>query len=277
MKISKNTNNYNRGYEVLRSQMLEEGTNPELKEGVYIGEDLPMDHPYVVQKKLNSGPNLWPEAIGNVEEMKKTTMEYYHTLLSLANDMFKLLALTLGLPEDYFSAYTSGAVATLRLLHYPPQEADSTDKLTRGIGAHTDFGAITLLMQDEVDGLQVWDAEVKEWFNVAPTQGAYVVNLGNLMKRWSNERYQSNLHRVINTSGLERYSIPFFFSGNPDYVIDCLPNCCAEGETPKHPPTTVAAAVSASYAESYGRAERFKAATKGPSAMPSLPQTVSVS
>ena len=85
-----------------------------------------------------------------------------------------------------------------------------------------------------------------------------MVNLGNLMMRWSNDRYKSNIHRVINRSGKERYSIPVFFSGNPDYTIDCLPNCKKEGEKAKYTPVTVEQAVSSSYKESYGRAEKFK-------------------
>jgi len=91
--------------------------------------------------------------------------------------------------------------------------------------AHTDFGGVTLLLQDEVGGLQVFDAPTMAWIDVKPTPGASVVNLGSVMMRWSNDTYVSNLHRVINKSGRERYSIPVFYSGNRDFVIDCLPGC----------------------------------------------------
>ena len=87
--------------------------------------------------------------------------------------------------------------------------------------------------------------------------GAYVVNLGNLFMRWSNDKYVSNLHRVINKSGKERYSIPAFINGNPDFVCHCLPNCRAEGTEPKYPPITVAEALLGSYRTSYGRAKEF--------------------
>jgi isopenicillin N synthase-like dioxygenase len=130
--------------------------------------------------------------------------------------------------------------------------------LTRGIGAHTDFGTITLLLQGDVAGLQVYDHETKEWLDVTPTPGAFVINLGNLMMRWSNDKYISNLHRVINVSGQERYSIPVFFSGNPDFVVECLPNCRKEGEEAKYKPITVEQAVLGGYADSYGRAEKYK-------------------
>jgi isopenicillin N synthase-like dioxygenase len=177
-------NTWNRGYEVIRSQMLEIGTEPELKEGFYIGEDLLKTHPYFIEKKLNSGPNIWPENMSNAATFKETTMKYYQAVHELAKDVLVVLALSLDLPETYFDSFATDAVATMRLLHYPPQPADSNSKLARGIGAHTDFGAVTLLLQDEVDGLQVWEKKTESWLDVAPTKGAYVVNLGNMFMRW---------------------------------------------------------------------------------------------
>lgn len=168
-KVSKNNNTWNRGYEMLRSQILEEGTQPELKEGFYIGDEIPKSHPYFVNKKLNSGPNQWPEALGDdLEDFKFQTMDYYRSTLSLASDLMRVLALSLDLKEDYFSTFLDGAVATMRLLHYPSQPKDADEKLTRGIGAHTDFGAITMLLQDDVDGLQVWDQKNNTWIDVSP-------------------------------------------------------------------------------------------------------------
>jgi len=147
--------------------MLEVGTEPELKEGFYIGEDLPVTHLYFLQKKLNSGPNIWPESLEGIDDFKKTTSEYYNEVCKLAKDVLAVLALSLDLAENYFDGFTSGAVATMRLLHYPPQPADSDEKLSRGIGAHTGFGAVTLLMQEEVDGLQVWDNGTKTWLDAS--------------------------------------------------------------------------------------------------------------
>jgi isopenicillin N synthase-like dioxygenase len=167
-KVSKNNNTWNRGYEMLRSQMLEEGTQPELKEGFYIGAELPTTHPYFIHKKLNSGPNQWPQGLGeDLELFKTSTIGYYHSTLSLAGDLLKVLALSLDLEEDFFAGFMDGAVATMRLLHYPSQPKDADEKLSRGIGAHTDFGAITILLQDEVDGLQVWDQRSEVWIDVS--------------------------------------------------------------------------------------------------------------
>jgi isopenicillin N synthase-like dioxygenase len=254
---------------------LEVGTSPDLKEGLYIGEEIPEDHPYFKEKKLNSGPNQWPPTISAKEEFQETTMEYYHAVFELAKDVLGVLAQTLGVESTFFDPLTDGAVATMRYLHYPAQPQDTDEKLNRGIGAHTDFGCITLLLQDEIDGLQVLDAPTGQWLDVSickyecptrahripqvkPVPGAYVVNLGNLFMRMANDKYKSNTHRVINKSGQERYSIPFFFSGNPDYLCECLPNCREEGEAAKYDPITVQDMVTASYRESYGRAESYK-------------------
>ncbi|KAM5355154.1 hypothetical protein ACJ41O_001800 [Fusarium nematophilum] len=262
-KVGKELNTWNRGYEMIGSQILEPGTSPELKEGFYIGQELPKTHPYFINKKLNSGPNTWPESMPGVDNFRTATMAYYDQTVNLASSLLRALALSLDLEEEFFTQFMDGAVATMRLLHYPPQSPDCDEKLTRGIGAHTDFGAITLLLQDDVDGLQVWDKPSGTWIDVPPTKGAYVVNLGNLMSRWTNEKYKSNIHRVINKSGKERYSIPVFISGNPDYVVKCIPTCKSAGDEEKFPPITVEEAVSSSYAESYGRAQKFKQLQSG--------------
>lgn len=93
-------------------------------------------------------------------------MEYYHAVYELAKDVLAVLALTLDVEESFFDPLTEGGVATMRMLHYPSQPKDEDEKLNRGIGAHTDFGCITLLLQDEVDGLQVLDAPSGQWLDV---------------------------------------------------------------------------------------------------------------
>jgi isopenicillin N synthase-like dioxygenase len=201
---------WNRGYENLGSQILEAGANPDQKEGYYVGEEITKDHPYFVGKKLNSGPNQWPEGFPRADLFRKSSMEYYNHMHALARDVLSVVAQTLYLDSNYFGDFTEGAVATLRYLHYPPQPKDSDEKLSRGIGAHTDFGSVTLLMQDEVDGLQVWEKTTEEWLDVscavslesdlvanvlqvAPIKGAYVVNLGNMFMRWSVQHEEMNL------------------------------------------------------------------------------------
>lgn len=138
-----------------------------------------------------------------------------------------------GLPSfnpQILESFCHEPVATVRLLHYPPHPASDDPRLV-GAGAHTDFGAITLLLQEKGSGLQVKAPESGEWIDVPPQKGAYVVNVSDMLERWTSRKYKSNVHRVINTSGKDRYSVPFFFDGNLDFVVKPLDRPSEEGIT----------------------------------------------
>ncbi|KAI4265316.1 MAG: hypothetical protein L6R38_009514 [Xanthoria sp. 2 TBL-2021] len=141
-------------------------------------------------------------------------------------------------------------------------KAPNADALQRGIGAHRDFGIITLLLQGDVPGLEVWDEETKSYYDAPPVEGAYVVNLGNLFEQWTNDKYLSNVHRVINKSSQERYSIPSNYNGNPDFIIKCIETCRARPEDEKYAPISVEDYVRQKYEDVYGRVGIYKVAEK---------------
>jgi isopenicillin N synthase-like dioxygenase len=179
-------------------------------------------------------PNRWP-----AEDLCpgfRAAMEDYHSALqALSNRLLRVLALALDMPVDFFADKFDRPVATLRPLHYPPRVGDpNAGEL--GAGAHTDFGCFTLLLTDREPGLQIqWDGR---WVDVPPREGCYIVNIGDLLQVWTNGRFKSTLHRVVSTTGRERYSTAFFVDANFDALVECLPTCCSADDPPKFKPLT---------------------------------------
>lgn len=248
LALDKALSSCNRGYEPLRGQTLEAGSPPDLKEGFYIGNEVAADDPRVLAGKFNQGPNQWPAELADFRPVME---RYFQATNAVCERLMAVLALSLELPGDHFAPLLKDAAATLRLLHYPPQPPQPAPG-EKGCGAHTDFGALTLLLQDDAGGLQVQAIDSGEWIDAPPIEGTYVVNLGDLISRWTNDRYRSNRHRVINRSGRERYSVPFFYTGNLDLTVECLPVCLAPGETPRYPNVTVEQHLREMYRRTYG-------------------------
>ncbi|MEM9629064.1 MAG: 2-oxoglutarate and iron-dependent oxygenase domain-containing protein [Pseudomonadota bacterium] len=245
-RLDKAASPCNRGYEALGGQTLQPGAMPDRKEGFYISEEVTEGDPRL--GRFNQGPNQWPT---DLPAFRPVMMAYFGALSVVGATLMRGMALSLDLEEDAFEPFTRQPLATLRLLHYPPSRPEMPDEM--GAGAHTDFGGLTLLMQDEVGGLQVKGPD--GWIDAPPMPGAYIVNLGDMIARWTNDRYRSTVHRVINRSGRERYSVPFFYTGNPDYQVSCIPTCLEPGETPKYPTVTVEDHLKAMYARTYVKNE----------------------
>lgn len=177
------------------------------------------------------GPNVWPSRAG----FKQSVAAYYGEILSLARRMIRLFAAVLDLPTDYFDDMIKHPGAMVRLIHYPPQPVSNPDAL--GIGAHTDIECFTILCQGSQPALQILNVN-GEWIEAPPIPGTFVVNIGDMLARWSNDVLISTVHRVLNVTGEERYSIPFFFGPSYDTTIEPLGTCIKDGEESKYDPIT---------------------------------------
>jgi isopenicillin N synthase-like dioxygenase len=176
------------------------------------------------------GPNQMPET--EPQGFKETAEAYHAAMMELGRKLVSGIALSLGLPANYFEALQTKPITIQRLLHYPPQQGAITSKEI-GIGAHTDYGFLTILFQDDVGGLQVRN-KAGEWISAPPIPGTFVVNIGDLVQTFTNDRYQSTMHRVVNTSGKERYSIPFFMDLDFDAEVKVLDCCQSENNPAKY-------------------------------------------
>ena len=142
------------------------------------------------------------------------------------------LAEALELPRDWFSPYFKRPTLFLRLLHYPRQPDEEG---LFGSAPHTDYGFITMLAQDEVGGLEVRNRH-NQWIAAPPIEGTFVLNVADILQRWSNGRFASTPHRVRNLKPVDRYSMPFFFDPSMDAVVDCPPQLLERGDAPTYPP-----------------------------------------
>ncbi|KAF7327169.1 Fe2OG dioxygenase domain-containing protein [Mycena kentingensis (nom. inval.)] len=183
---------------------------------------------------IMSAPNVWPK---DLPQFRLAALNYYHHALALGRKLFPLFALALDLPEDFFIDKTKHSAALMRLLHYPPQTGEIDDRVI-GIGAHTDWEVFTILYQQPgIQALQVLNSS-KEWINAPPIDGTLVINLGDELARWTNDFFTSTVHRAINRSGVERYSIPLFFGTDYDVVLEPIPSCVSPSRPAKYEPIT---------------------------------------
>jgi isopenicillin N synthase-like dioxygenase len=213
-----------RGYEPLALQTLQAGAQPDRKEAFSFGSEALSGAPSQFE-----GPNQWPpNAAGFDGAAFRIQMEAYQAaMITLGREICGLIAASLGLREDYFAEALAKPSTDVRVLHYPPRAPGRDNDETTGLfgaGAHTDWGLITLLLQDGCGGLEI--ETPAGWLKADPVAGALIVNLGDLAVRLTAGRYASNVHRVLNTApGRDRYSVATFFNPHGDYVFDCVPTC----------------------------------------------------
>ncbi|MWB76851.1 isopenicillin N synthase family oxygenase [Pseudooceanicola sp. 216_PA32_1] len=205
-------NPHNRGWAAEGSEALDEKSGVmDRKEAFNVGYDLTAEDPRVQAAEMFRGVNVWPDVPG----FRETMLSYYDAVLNLGRALHKAFEADLGLKPGFFAPHFTEPMATLRILSYPA----STGGI--GAGAHTDYGSVTLLMTDGVAGLQV-KPRGGDWTDVPHVPGAYVVNIGDCLMRWSNDIYVSTPHRVL-PPARPRRSIAFFMDPNPDSVVSALP------------------------------------------------------
>ncbi len=206
-------------------------SKPNQSESIFFMHEVAPDDPDALAGKPLQGPNQWPPEAA-LPGFRATVERYVEEMTALAKKLVGAISISLGLPFDSMDRYFDKPTTFLRLLHYPTQREEAG---LFGSAPHTDYGYITLLAQDDVGGLEVKNKS-GDWIAAPPIPDTFVMNVGDILARWSNDRFVSTAHRVINRSGRERYSQPFFFDPSMDETIEALPTCVLAGAQPKYPP-----------------------------------------
>jgi isopenicillin N synthase-like dioxygenase len=214
------------GYGGVGSQALEQGRPADLKE---IFQARP---PWT-----DAGVNVWPESL---PAFREAVVAFHAAAMASGDQLMRAIAVALGLPEAYFEPFYDHCDPTVRLLHYPPLPATPAPGQIRA-GAHTDFGGLSLLFQDDEGGLEI-QAPDGTWIPAPALPGRAIVNTGDLIERWTNGLFRSSPHRVVNPVGpsaaRDRYSVVLFHGPNRDALITCLEPCQSAQRPPKYPAIT---------------------------------------
>jgi isopenicillin N synthase-like dioxygenase len=237
----------NRGYAARGTEALSYSMGrdapPDLFEAFNIGEDDvdETDPFYAAQLRGAFAPNIWP---AHPAGLRQALVDYFNSAHQLALMLTEVFAVALGLPDGWFAPYVDRSTTTMRAIRYERRSGEG-DPLPgqQRMGAHTDYGIVTVLYAEPVAGLQIV-APDGEWIDVIPADGAMVINLGDLTAQWTNDEWRSTVHRVVPPSATQgggpavRRSAAFFLDGNWDAVIECLPTCTSPAKPPRYAPVT---------------------------------------
>jgi isopenicillin N synthase-like dioxygenase len=215
VKRQATVNARHRGFNALGDALMYEARKPDYKEFFSIGLDLPEDDPDVLAGEKLRGPNNWPPGM---PDFRAALEAYYAAMLACGADLMRAVAVSLDLVPDFFTPHYRKPLQRTQIVYYPPQPPGEDDQF--GVAPHSDFGCITLLWQDSNGGLEVLERSTKRWIPAPPIPGTLVVNVADLLARWTNDRYASTPHRVINRSGRERLSIATFHDPDFKAVVD---------------------------------------------------------
>jgi isopenicillin N synthase-like dioxygenase len=215
---------------VTRHSKLNSNNKPNLVEAFFIKRELPPGHPDDGPAQPFRGANRWPDGLPGFRE---TALAYCEAMEALGKSLLPLYAVALGLAADWFDRAFRDPTYLLRLAHYPPREQLEENEF--GLAPHSDASFMTLLAQNDIPGLSIRLPNGR-WLEAPSMPGSILVNGGDLLRRWTNERFLATPHRVVNRSGKDRYAIPFFMDCSYDWRMECLPTCTGPGNPAKYPP-----------------------------------------
>lgn len=239
-KMALHANEHNVGYMpvngyVSRSSRVEAATRPNLVEAFFVKRDLPPEHPDVLANIRYRCLNQWPDA-AVLPGFRETIVAYCDAMEQLCKRLLPAYAVALDLAPDFFAEAFTEPQYALRMSHYPP--AETGEESQYGVAPHTDSSFLTMLAQSELPGLSV-RAPSGQWIDAPVMPGTFLVNSGDMLRRWTNHRFLSTPHRVINrNANRDRYAIPFFFDATYNYAMACLPTCHSADNPPRYEPTT---------------------------------------
>ena len=235
-KMEVRIDRHNVGYlpmrgDTLRTSTVQTVTKANFNEAFFIARDLPSDHPDVKADRRFRSANQWPSGLPGFRE---SIAAYCETMEDLLLKLLPLYARALDLPATYFDAPFRDCQYKLRTTHYPPQEPSLDDEF--GIAPHTDTSFLTLLAPNDVPGLSIRIPN-GTWIDAPAIPGAYVVNGGQMLQRWTNDTFLATPHRAVNRSGGERYALAFFCDSNIDWPVASVPTTVGPDRPPKFPTT----------------------------------------
>jgi isopenicillin N synthase-like dioxygenase len=228
-------NEHNIGYMASRASMqrsstVHRATRPNLVASFFMKRERAPDDPAVVAGLPLRGPNQWPEEL---PEFRAAMLAYMSEMEALGRRMLPLFAGALDLERSYFDGFFREPSITLRISRYPAQTGFDGEEF--GTGPHTDAGFMTFLAQADVRGLDIQTRD-GAWLPAPVRPGMFLVNIGQILSRWTNGLFPATPHRVVNLEGVERHAIPFFFDPDFDAVISCLPTCESDDNPARYPP-----------------------------------------
>lgn len=185
--------------------------------------------------------NQWPEKDA-LPDFRSTVEQYAAALETLGKRLMPIFATALDMPSNFFDEAFEKPLYRLRMTHYPPMQSQSRSQPDNeyGIAPHVDTTFCTILAQDKA-GLTIFNERRQKWIQAPMLENAFIVNSGELLRQWTNEKFLSVKHFANNNTGdTSRYSIPFFLNANANYQMTCIPSCCDPNNPAKYPPISYA-------------------------------------